>query len=126
MKTEKDYLIDTVGLISDVVAENNNGFMFINNKADKTIYIAKHDARNKEREAKFIKSNVCTYGAEVYDVLMAKAVGSAKEYFAKAKEFFEVAEQKDLPASKIYETTHSIVANYNKNKKSENVETMVR
>lgn len=121
MNNEKIKLINTVAMMSDRITENNFGYMFQDKISERKIFISKIDAKNSSRELDFIKSNVCQYGANVFDARAQVTSGEEKERNLKAKEFFSVASEKNVSAEKIYNTTKAITS---KNKESQNENTL--
>ena len=121
MRNEKSYLSKTAELVSDSKAENKLGVMYANTKAGKKVYISKVDAKNAEKEAEFVKSNVCGFCHDVYKFNANLFNDKVAEFYNNSADYYTYAENAKLTAEEIYnaskqisEASKNMVAGYTK------------
>jgi hypothetical protein len=110
MENEKSYLTKIAEMISDKKVENKDGIMYYNKIANATLFIGKHDVKNKTREENYLKKYVCEYGSKIYSKCADLNI-SDMEYYLHAKDFFEKAAEKNIPAEKMYAVVKEIEKN---------------
>ena len=122
MNKQKMYFVKIAEKLSDKVAENELGIMYVNTSACKNFFVSKVDSKNLEKELDYTKYRLCEFCNAVYNDMAEKSSGKKREFLKNAAMFYTYEEKENHTAEEFYNAAISIFNANNDSKKSETKE----